>query len=278
MFEVIESPLKPLWVPVDYTAAVVARIGQMVYGGMATTPVPSLSGVALIPAATGAANTTAKHIPFGVICGLATRSGRTFDTTYMSEYDTSVNTQAALVARDVIGVEGMISKTDPIVAVQIMRIMGTHTVIKGSIFLTTFGVPPTEVTATTGSADGLTWVGATNGITTPVALNGTTFCRVGANAGIYRVTSSSGAGGNTTRVVLIPFPYDIAIGNKFVDVPIKVGTCFMQTDALALFINGAVCDATNCWIINCWEMDLKVAGKETAIFSFTGDHFCAHRA
>lgn len=273
-FYVVEGSPKPIWVPIDYTSgAVTLYIGQIVYGGMATTPVPSLSGVTFMGAASGTADTSQKYIPFGVVSGLATRSGRTYSSTYLTEYDASVITQAALAARENIGVEGMIVKSDPIAAVQITRIMGTSTVLKGPIFQGALGTAPTLITATTGSTDGLSFIGVTSGWS-PVAFNATSYCRTGANAGIYRVHYDTST---TTRTFLIPYPYDIAIGDTFVCANMKVGTCFMQLDALGMYLD-TTATLTSYYIVNCWEMDLKEAGKENATFSFTGDHFCSYRA
>lgn len=273
MFTVVEGSPKPLWVPVDYTSAVTLYIGQIVHGGI-EHGTPALSGLGAIGSGDNAADHDDMNIPFGIVSGLQSRSGMTWSSTYLTDGNTSVNTQAGLLARDFSGQEGMISKNDPIVAVQISRIMGTETVLRGSIrhgALTTY---PTEVTVTTGSADGLTFVAATSGITSPIALNATTYCRSGANRGIYRVTSTTSA---TTRTLLIPFPADITAGDIFVQVPIKVGTCFTQFDSLSMYINSSVSANNDNYIVNCWELDLKVEGKENATFSFTGDHFCASR-
>jgi hypothetical protein len=250
-------------------------IGQIVHGGFLNSTHATL-GVRNIIAATGLADTTTKKgMPIGVVSGLATRSGRTYSSTYQTEYDASVITQAAQLARENIGIEGAISKTDPIAAVQITRIMGTNTVLKGPLYLTTLGVAPTAVTVTTGSSDGLTFIAATSGITTPIAYNATAYCRTGANAGLFRVTSTTGT---TTRTLIVAFPYAIAAGDTFIQVPIRLGTCIMQTDALGMFVDAAVSDIGNNYIVNVWDFDLKEAGKENVTFSFTGDHFCAVRA
>ena len=274
-FYVVEGSPKPLWMPVDYTIAVPLYIGQLVYGGRAGgSGNTSLSGIAPLVAGAGYIDTTGKYVPFGVVSGLATRGGRTYSSTYLTEYDTSVNTQAELVARDTVGVEGMISKTDPIVAVQITRIMGTNTVLKGPICAGALGTAPTVVTVTTGSATGLTYIAATSGFT-PMTLGCTTYCRTGANMGIYRIQSDAST---TTRTMLIPFPYDIAIGDTFVSVNLKVGTSFFMLDSLAMYIDGNAALTTHNSCGNVWEIDLKEAGKETATFSFGGDHFCSARA
>jgi hypothetical protein len=262
--------------PVDYQGGTGARtlyVGELVRAGKATK---AEQGVLALGAATGASDTTGKNIPFGVVIGHNNRTP-VYSSTYNTEYTASVQTAAAQVARDYIGAEGTWSKGDPQAMVQI-AILDHQTVIKGKIFNSSWGTAPTEAVVTAWTAGGAGFTCGTTGFDfTPVAYNATIQCRSGANLGIQRVPYDTNAG-TGARTFYIYWPYDNAVGTKFVGVNIARGTCRAQFDSLSLFIDNSAALTTNYYLIDVFDISLSTAAEEYGVFRFNADQFCGVRA
>ena len=113
---------------------------------------------------------------------------------------------------------------------------------------------------------------------TPVADLCTAYCRTGANMGMYRISDNTS---KTSITFDVAFPYDIAVNDTFVYVPMRAcGPSYVQFDAEATYIEGgsSASLATNYFVIDVIRLDLKESGKETCLFRFNVDHFAKARA
>lgn len=258
------SPDQRLWVPVDgtdtlYTNQIVKSSGD---------------GVAPLGAASGAADTTNKGIPFGVVVGNDTHPAPVHDATFNSTSITGVQTQAAQVARDFEGAEGQWTKSDPQAKV-LVDLIGPDSIIEAPIYNSSFGTAISLLTVTTGSTTGLGFTSNACDFT-PVADLATTYCRSGANMGLQRISDDTSTTVTTNDTA---FTYDIAIGDTFVRVPLRpIGLSYVQFDSESVFIDGSASPATDYYVVNVLWLDLSVAGEEKAYFKFTGDHFSLARA
>jgi len=213
----------------------------------------------------------------GVVVGINNRTP-VYSATYSANYVTGLTTQATQLARDVILNKGMYAAGDPQVLVDVAMIDVTS-LIEGPIYNAAYGTAPTLLTSTTAETTGWTSVGATNACEfTPVANVCTAYCRTGLNAGLYRVTSDTST---TAPTVTTAFPYDVAIGDTFVRVPLKQGVSNIYiggSDVPALYINSSLGAATDYFGVIVEELDLTEAGKEKALFRFLPPHFNTKRA
>lgn len=269
-FSLVNEPMLTKWFPVNYNAVTLYE-GQLVTASFAD------SGENLLAYnVAGLADTTADQAPLGVVIGFNNKTP-VFNTTYKAHYGTSVSTQAAQVAREWAMAEGMFSKGDPALLAQV-AIIDPTTVLKGRIFHATYGVAPDVITNTTASTDGST-------ITTvavdyaPVAYNTTFYCRAGANAGLYRQSYSTSTTSHTFRCT---WPYDIAVGDTFVEVHLALGTCKGLFDSVGTFIqaygedNATVYSVNYLWL-DVFELNLAEAGNEYAIFRINPYQFLPER-
>ncbi len=272
-FSIAEGTAIPRWALVDYGSGGAATVyeGSIITAGAGGTP--ATQGVIAIGAASGAADTTHKYIPKGVVL-----SGNdftpTYDSTYHGQKIVSVGTQATLLARDWRFVEGKFPKGEPATMVKYADVLPS-TVIRGSIYNSTFGTAPTVVTVTTGSTTGLGMT-TTAACFTPVAYNSTYYCRTGANKGLMRM------GYHTSTTVCTfynPFPYDIAIGDTFVAVNVGFdGTKRVQFDSTGSFIDTSAALTIDYYLVDIVNINLEEAGNEYIDFRFNADHFSANRA
>ena len=255
-----------LWVPLDSTAAPeTAYQGALMKSGG--------DGVLNVAVASGAGDTSNKQVLFGVVIGTNDRY-QTWDSTYKGLSTTSVITQAAQAARNFMGVEGMWSKADTQTFVQ-LALITPNTRVKVPLYNASYGTAPTLLTVTTGSATGLGFTSNACDFT-PVADLCTSYCRTGANAGLYRISDDTSTTVETNDVA---FKEDIAVGDKFVRVPLRpIGTSYVQTDAEGIFFDVSASPATNYWIFNVHELHLEEAGKEYVIGTFAPCHFDLVRA
>jgi len=240
--------------------------GQLVYAAS--------DGVVNLGQASGVADTNGKKVPLGVVCGQNLKE-MFYSSTYRGFYITAADPHAP--TQEFVLVEGQIPKGDKSAAV-LVELIGPHTILKGRIFNGSYGTAITVGTVTTGSTTGagFTCAGGLSDATTPVADLGTVYCREGANRGIYRVTTDTSA---TVKTVGQYFPYDIAVGDKFVNVQMRpIGQSYVQTDTEATFFDASANPATNYWIIDVVKLDLSMAGEEYVLFRFNADHFCKARA
>ena len=271
-FEVVYSPQKPIWVPVEGTEVLMQ--GGLVFYGLRTPA--QTGGCSILTAASGVADVGTLRSPYGVVLGdnNATPVYTTLATALVKvQTITGVNTAATQLARDWRGVEaGMYSKGDPQPLVQVARIT-SETVLKG--YLRNSATVGTTVVTETTAASGLSTTGATFAATfgfTSTA-NFTTLCyTTGTNAGIYRVRTD---GGTTITTNTRAFPYTPVVGDKAKSANLKQGIGQLKTDTTyGLWIDNATTAATNYWTVNILEINLMTEpGNEYVIFSFMGDQF-----
>jgi hypothetical protein len=271
-FEVVHSPHKPIWVPVDGTQTLAH--GMLVSYGLRVPT--NTGGVQILTAASGTADVGTMRTPWGVVVGdnNATPAFTTLATAAVRvQTITGVDSAVDQLKRDWRLVEGMYSKGDPQPMVQVVRITA-ETVLKG-YFRGSATVATTVIPEKT-AASGLSTTGATFDATfgfTSVADYSTLCYTTGANAGIYRVRTDAGTAITTnTRA----FPATPVAGDKAKSVNMRQGICNLQTDTTyGLWIDNASTPATNYWTVNCLEINLMTdPGNEYAIFSFMGEQFC----
>uniref|UniRef100_A0A6M3KTX0 Uncharacterized protein n=1 Tax=viral metagenome TaxID=1070528 RepID=A0A6M3KTX0_9ZZZZ len=264
--QVVDMPV--LAADIIYTGSIVSDC--------VTTAATPLEGVSPIGAARGAADTTNKTIPYGVVIGNNNVSGNIqSSSTYKTEYITQVATSGVWGSTTQYeGVEGPWVKGDKQAMVKV-ALIGPETILRGNIYNAAVGTAPTLLTATTGcGGDGIGMTTNALGIAN-VANFGTVYMRTGANAGIYRTTTSTS---QTAHTWLMGMPGTIEIGDTAIITPgLRThGHCRMQLDAEALYINvGAA--LTSYYSIVVVRLDLSEAGKEYVEFRFGGDHFSAMR-
>ncbi len=281
-FRVIHSPQRPIWLPIDYNNATgqTVYVGQLVCCGNRATA----NSIGVFPwIIAGAPDTTADQTPFGVVVGTNNRTP-TFNTTYNTEYITALQSQATQVAREWTGQEGMYSKADPQPLVQVV-LLSPEVVLEGDIKVCSAGTYAstalTEAVVTTGSTTGAGFTCATTGFDfSAVAYNASYYCRSGGNMGLYR-TGYDGNAGTGAKTFYIYWPYDIAIGDKFVGVNLGVGTSIMMCDTTpgGFVINAAAAVGTTNYIwVDILSLDLRNAGQEKARFRINTLQYCAARA
>lgn len=256
-----------IWCPVDQadrSSYETLRIGQLVYAGS--------DGVINLGQASGTSDTSGKKVPFGVVVG-HNRYVPLNDTTYKTEYITAVDPHST--TEDFRMSASLNYPMGDKQAMVKVALIDPTTVIRGQLYNATYGVAPSVQTVTTGSTSGAGYTASACDFT-PVADLATLYCRTGANAGCYRVSTDTSTTIKTTGGY---FPYDIAIGDTFVSVPLRPwGTSYVQTDAEAMFLDVSASPATNYWTINVLKLDLSTAGHEHVLFTFNADHFCKNRA
>ncbi len=273
-FSVIEHEIRQIWAPLGCITADTADTlyeGQIVMMNVSLGQ-PAGEGLNPLGVAAGHSDTTTQKIPFGVILAFNDATPL-YSSTYKGQYCTSVTTQAQQLARDPRGAEGMFIKGDPQPLAKV-SVIGPSSVLKGPIFLAAYGTAPTVYTNTAASSGGDT-ITTTAVAQTPVTYNTTWYCRTGANKGLYRVAYSTST---TSHTFYVHFPYAIAVGDTFVPVFLRIGTCMGNLDAESTFIEQQPATGTNDYQFDVLEINLEKAGEEYAIFKFNADSFCALRA
>ena len=257
------------WMPIDRTVGATALyVDQLVKKDSAL-----VNGLAPLAAASGASDKTGLQTILGVVIG-DNNFKQTFLATY-GQYSASVQSVAAQLARGWLGAEGMWAKNDPQPLVKI-AIIGPHTILRAPICNATYGVAPTVLTASAINATmglGMT-TNAFEGAGTIVANMTTTYCRKGANEGLYRVNKDT----STTVMTFDTYwPYTLAVGDTFVRVNLALGTCNAQINSTAGYLgmcfDNAADVSTNNFSIDVLDLDLKNAGQESVIFKFNACHF-----
>ncbi len=274
---VVEGEGRTYWVSADGTSTY--YVGQLVTY-IAASKAQTYGTVLPLAVPAGAFDTTNYQVIAGVVTGINDRTP-TYDSTTGLQYVTGTyQSQAQLLARDWTGAEGhMHAKNDPEVKLQITEIL-PHTVLRAPIFNASWSVAPTVVTDTGGSdTTGLTTATTTGACDfTNVAKCGTIYCRTGKNAGIYRVSKDTST---TAPSVGTAFPFDVALGDTFVRVPLKQGASTVYIAGPGLFIDcskNPVIAGTNLFGVYVYNLNLATAGSEYAEFRFEADHFCLARA
>jgi hypothetical protein len=271
-FEVIESPQKPIWIPVEGTTQLC--VGQILYYGLATPT--NVAGASPMVVPSGAGDISNLFVPYGIVVGTNdSADSETYSTLATANVTvktiTGVNTAAAQLARQCRGVEGMYAKGDQQAMVQVIRVTD-ETVIRG-YFRNSATVGTTNITIQS-PASGLSTTGmtfTTFGFT-PVAENATLYGMTGVNAGLYRVTTGTSATAltNTRAFLQTPLTTDTY---KYVNV--RQGYCRMAFDTTyGLWIDNTAALTSNYYVVNVLALSLgNDPGNEFCDFSFSADHF-----
>ena len=279
MFSVVENAVRTVWCSTD--GASVYYKGQLV--AITGAAVAYIDGaVAPLPVPAGSSNLTDDTVVFGVVTGDNNKKPifgvDNPDTTFSLQTITGLTTQATQVARITNGyggAEGMYSKGDPQPLVEV-AVIGPQTVLKGDIFNGAHGTVCATVTDQDGTdATGYTTAGLTDAAPfTPADMLHTYYCRAGTNAGLYR----TGVGTSTTAPdVQTAFPYNVALGDEFVPVPLCQGYSMPYISGPGLYFDQGTDAVTNSYEIIVLELNLEVSGREHAIFMFSANHFLQSR-
>jgi hypothetical protein len=258
--EIVEGTSRPLWLPVAYNS------GQTIYDAQIVTMSKSLGGVVNCGAATGTPTTT---LPLGIVLG-NTNVNPVFDSTYLNEKVTAVQSQAAQLARDWRMQEGMFVKNDPQALVQV-ALLYPDSVVRLPIYgSATAYTAPGVGTVTTGAATGTGFTCASAGFDfTAVAGNATYFCRTGLNRGLYRIGSDTNAG-TGAKTFTTYWPYSVATGDTFVGVNLALGDNFLQLQTLGFGVDNTATVSTAYYAVRVIDLDLTVPGQEYALVRFIG--------
>ena len=271
-FTVANGAIWDMWVPINFANSSDTLYEGQIVGASLASDVPAGEGMVPIGAAAGASDTTGSAVPFGIVIG-GNDASPTYNSTYKGFSIASVGSQANQLARDVRGNEGMFAKGDPQALVKV-SVIGPETVIRGRIFNGAYGTAPTVYTNTSASTDGLT-ITTSAVAQTPIAYNVTWYCRSGANKGLYRTAYSTST---TSHTFYLGFPYDIAVGDTFVPIYLRPGTCAAQFDTESTYIEQMPAYATNYYLVDVLEIHAETAGEEYAVFKFNADQFAGARA
>ena len=233
-------------------------------------------GVIVRGQADGAADTTNKDVPLGVVVGNNLRNPL-WSNTYKAPYITEGAAGApATSTTEFVNVGGAFSKSERRGFVQVACITPS-TVLRCPIYNNAVGTAPTLLTVTTGSDPGLSCT--TNATqNTPVADLDTIYFRTGANSGLYRITDDTNT---TTRTWDVATNNAVVAGDTAVNVPVRhTGFSYVRfgDDTVCSYLNCSETAATDYDVINVLRLDLEVAGREYVEFSFGGDHFDLLRA
>jgi len=231
------------------------------------------AGVEVLGVANGAYDASNDSVIAGLVTGTNNETKVFEDGTTVSgfagEEITGVVSQANLVGRTQIGNRGMYVKGEKMALVEI-AVLDNTTRLRGRLYNAAYGTAPTVLTVTTASTDG----GVANTYITnaselaSVANFSTIYCRSGANAGLYRVLSTTNT---TTHLNDVGFPFTVAIDDTFVMCPQRQGYSRIQVDAVSLYINSAA--ITSYYGVFVDKLDLRVAGEESVEFRFAANHF-----
>jgi hypothetical protein len=260
--------------PKLYPAAINTVTPTTVYIGQLVKKTDSsgtnYNGITPVIAATGAGDVTNKQIFFGLVSGTNNHPDTETFNQY-GQYITGAATQASQRALMKDALPGMYPAGDVQPLTRVFRLT-SDTVLEANLYVSTLGTPPTILTATQASPTGATLT--TNACDfTPTAYMSTTYCRTGANAGIFRVNSDAST---TAGVFATAFPNPIAIGDKFIRVPVVEGISRVNwgTDINGMYIDIAAVTSSNYFAINVLEFDLTYQGQEVVRFTMavTGDY------
>lgn len=272
------QPTHAEWMATDGSSTY--YIGQIV-AYSAASKAATVGTVVPLAVPAGVADTTNFQVIAGIVVGTSNRTP-SVDTT-LGDKITGVITQANQLARDWTGNEGMYIKGDPQALVQVAPIT-PETIIEGPIYNAAYGTAPTVVSDTAGTdTTGYTTAGTTGACDFgPKANICSIYCRSGANRGIIRTTNDNNNATLTAPDTTVAFPYDVALGDTFVRVPLKHGLSHIYIAGPGMYIDcskpasGADFDHTFQVVVH--KLDLAEARKERAQFRFMPTHFDYARA
>lgn len=240
------APIKMV-LPVSETMYV-GQFAQWDYGNGA---VGTSGGVQILDAA-GEAHEDDEPVA-GVVTGVYS-ADRTYDSTYYGDKCTYSVDQAVV-------------KATGFPQVEVILAIPHVTLFKGPIADGTFGTAMVVQTVTSANSGGITITAVNDAITDIADGFATAYCRSGANRGQSRIVSTSTS--TTVNTVTVPFKYGIVVGDTFVIASCKLGMAGMQIPATANCIDGNYAMGSYYDVIY-HEVNLEEAGKEYAVFSFTG--------
>lgn len=187
----------------------------------------------------------------GIVDGSRTYVASSSGTAQYGDRTTYTTTQATIAATGASEVECTL-------------IIPMVTLVRAPLFNAAWGTALTELTQTTEYTSGLTVTDTGNAITDIADDLGTMYCREGANRGIYRIR---GTGTSTTvHTTVVPFPYTISVGDKFVIASCVLGLGGLDFPGTADCIDGNHA-MTTYYDVYYHEINLEEKGKEYAVFS-----------
>lgn len=190
----------------------------------------------------------------GLVTGVYTINDAGHNTTYHGDTATARTTKAQMTANDPVG------QTE----IEMTEIVANKTLIRGPLYLATYGTALTELIVTAANSAGTTVTHT--GITGIDYADdyGVIYCREGVNKGHYRTNKTPGT---AAQVAHIPFPRGIVAGDVFVSAPGVPGITALQIDGDANFID-ANDTLTNHFCVWLHTQNLEVSGKEFYVFAF----------
>ena len=266
-FKVISGSPQTVWAPIADSDTI--YIGQLV-------KCAGNEGIEPAGTASGAADTTGKGYLYGIVVG-TNNSTPAYNSTYMTEYITDATPKASTTIFT--GHEGPWSKGDHQAMVEI-SIINPSTVVRAPIYKGAVGtvLPEMTVTASKGHYANCT-IDTTykHGFAGQTQHYETAYFRTGANAGTYRLLTSSSTIGLTWDKSL----YASASNDDKVIVVKGLrtnGYSKIFLDSESLFINNATTSTVNYYIGNVVRLDLRESGNEFCDFTFGPPHFDPKRA
>ena len=142
------------------------------------------------------------------------------------------------------------------------------TVLRAPLYNGAVGTAPSLLTATNTDGNG-TAITTNSTDHTPADLKSSIYCRTGANAGAYRITSGTDDAALTWDVAM---KYDIAAGDTFVCVPLRpFGDSYIDfgTEPGCTYIDVGEDPVTEYFQIDVVRLDLRVAGEEFVEFTMS---------
>lgn len=249
------GPVQMTWSPIINTDTL--YVGQLV--------IVANEGVSPLVVASGAADTSQKQLPWGVVVG-HNKKIPTHATAFQTDSITYVAPSSAN-AEDYISVEGPWAKGDLQAMVHVALIDST-TIIRGQLFTDSFGTAPSET-----ALSAATTTTATSAATdeSGIASRSTMYVRTGNAAGSIRVTDDTSPTAIEWDSALVVAP---VAGDTIVRVNLTPqGPCQVNTDTESMFIDTGATVTSNYFLIEVVRLDLRVAGNEYVEFRFHGDHF-----
>ena len=259
-FKIIHGNSQKLWCPITYQDTI--YVGQLVKCQVD-------EGVVPLGAASGAADTTGKSVPWGVVIGTNNKNPL-FNATYNTQYITDATPLASTT--EFTGVEGPWSKGEQRAMVEV-ELITPETILRGQLFNAAFGTALAIGTTTAGDSVSCT----TNTLVVDTASYATIYFRTGANKGAYRITDGASA---TAQTWDTPTYAAVAVGDTCVKAPIRMmGPAYCDFEATeSMYIAAEATYGTNYFVIDVIRLDLSVAGQEYVDFKFNADHFGLKRA
>jgi len=184
----------------------------------------------------------------------------TYDATYKGDLATYDTTQATQVANDPAG--ACLVRVD---------VLFPGDIVCFPIVKDTMGTAPERKACTTGSSDGLTFVVAA--VDTTVSNYSTAYCSKGANRGVIRKITT---GATTTQTFLVAFPYDIAVGDEFVIINLRVGETKWDFESQIQGADSSIPYTSNYYMGFCHSMELQNAGEEKAYITIGARHLAMY--